>query len=146
MCQASTNFVKLRCSCCEKKSILNGYNPVIIAPTNSLLASLDLTNYFERNAFANGETTQFLNAALVNNPMLKQPANGAGITLRWDAGHDLGFSLGAQTSHDFVEDLLSEPFVIGEIDYHTTCLIDGNYRLWLRVSSLETDHDRQTSR
>src|SRR5262245_57354764 len=84
------------------------------------IGKLDLTNYFERNVFANDETTQFLNAALVNNPMLKQPTNGAGVTLRWDYGRDLGFSLGAQTSHDFVEDLLSEPFVIGEIDYHTT--------------------------
>jgi len=107
------------------------------------VGKLDLTNYFERNVFANDETSQFLNAALVNNPMLKQPANGAGITLRWDAGRDLGFSLGGQTSHDFVEDLLSEPFVIGEIDYHATFLIEGNYRLWARVSSLETNHKRQ---
>jgi YVTN family beta-propeller protein len=94
-------------------------------------------------AFANDETSQFLNAALVNNPMLKQPANGAGVTLRWDAGRDLGFSLGGQTSHDFVEDLLSQPFVIGEIDYHATFLIEGNYRLWACVSSLETNHKRQ---
>ena len=49
------------------------------------VGKLDLTNYFERNVFANDETSQFLNAALVNNPMLKQPTNGAGITLRWDA-------------------------------------------------------------
>ena len=104
------------------------------------IGKLDLTNYFERNVFANDETSQFLNAALVNNPMLKQPANGAGITLRWDAGRDLGFSLGGQTSHDFVEDLLSQPFVIGEIDYHANFLIEGNYRLWARVSSLETNH------
>ena len=58
------------------------------------VGQLDLTNYFDRNAFANDETTQFLNEALVNNPMLKQPVNGAGVTLRWDAGRDLGFSLG----------------------------------------------------
>jgi hypothetical protein len=107
------------------------------------VGKLDLTNYFDRNVFANDETTQFLNAALVNNPMLKQPANGAGVTLRWDAGRDLGFSLGGQTTHDFVEDLLSEPFVIGEIDYHSTFMIEGNYRLWVRVSSLSDDPKRQ---
>jgi hypothetical protein len=107
------------------------------------IGKLDLTNYFDRNVFANDETTQFLNAALVNNPMLKQPANGAGVTLRWDAGRDLGFSLGGQTTHDFVEDLLSEPFVIGEIDYHSTFLIEGNYRLWVRVSSLADNQTQQ---
>ena len=31
---------------------------------------LDLTNYFDRNAAANDETTQFISDALVNNPML----------------------------------------------------------------------------
>ena len=96
---------------------------------------LDLTNYFDRNVFANDETTQFLNQALVNNAMLKQPVNGVGLTLRWDAGRDLGFSLGAQTTHVLDEDLLSEPFVIGEIDYHATFHIEGNYRLWARVTS-----------
>ena len=108
------------------------------------VGQLDLTNYFDRNVFANDETTQFLNGALVNNPMLKQPVNGAGVTLRWDAGRDLGFSLGAQTTHDLDEDLLSEPFVIGEIDYHSTLLIEGNYRLWVRVSSLSApNRERQ---
>jgi hypothetical protein len=107
------------------------------------VGKLDLTNYFDRNAFANDETTQFLNAALVNNPMLKQPANEAGITLRWDAGRDLGFSLGGQSTHDLDEDLLSEPFVIGEIDYHSTFLIEGNYRLWVRVSSLSPPNRKQ---
>ena len=78
----------------------------------------------------------------MNNPMLKQPLNGAGVVVRWDAGRDLGFSLGGQTTHDLGRDLLSEPFVIGEIDYHSTRLIEGNYRLWVRVSSLSTDHER----
>jgi Carbohydrate-selective porin, OprB family len=99
------------------------------------IGQLDLTNYFDRNVFANDETTQFLNQALVNNAMLKQPVNGVGVTLRWDAGRDLGFSLGAQTTHVLDEDLWSEPFVIGEIDYHSTFLIEGNYRLWVRVTS-----------
>jgi hypothetical protein len=108
------------------------------------IGKLDLTNYFDRNVFANDETTQFLNAALVNNAMLKQPLNRAGVTLRWDAGRDLAFSLGGQATHDLDEDLWSEPFIIGEIDYHTTRLIEGNYRLWVRVSSLsQPDRTRQ---
>ena len=63
---------------------------------DTFVGKLDLTNYFDRNAFANDETCQFLNAALVNNPMLKQPPNGPGLVARWDAGRDLGFSLGVQ--------------------------------------------------
>ena len=46
---------------------------------DTFVGKIDLTNYFDRSAFANDETSQFLNAALVNNPMLKQPANGPGL-------------------------------------------------------------------
>jgi hypothetical protein len=105
---------------------------------------LDPTNYFDRNAFANDETGQFLDAALVNNPMLKQPPNGPGLVTRWDAGRDLGFSLGVIGSREFDEALFSGPFVIGEIDYHSARLLDGNYRLWARVGRLPDDLQRQT--
>lgn len=105
---------------------------------------VDPTNYFDRNAFANDETSQFLNAALVNNPMLKQPPNGPGMVVRWDAGRDLGFSLGAHAPNDLGKDLAGGPYVIGEIDVHSSRLIDGNYRLWARASTLPDDHRRQT--
>jgi hypothetical protein len=108
------------------------------------LGKLDPTNYFDRNAFANDETTQFLNTALVNNPMLKQPPNSPGVVARWDAGRDLGFRLGAHAPDDSGEDLFDEPYVIGEIDYHSARLLDGNYRLWVRMSTLPDDHRRQT--
>jgi hypothetical protein len=108
------------------------------------LGKLDPTNYFDRNAFANDETSQFLNAALVNNPMLKQPPNSPGVVARWDAGRDLGFSLGGHAPDASGEDLWDRPFVIAEIDYHSARLLDGNYRLWVRVSTLPDDHRRQT--
>jgi hypothetical protein len=105
---------------------------------------IDLTNYFDRNAFANDETSQFLNTALVNNPMLKQPANGPGLAVRWDAGRDLGFSLGGQATNDLDDDLWEGPYVIAEIDYHSARLLSGNYRLWAHVSTLPEDRDRLT--
>ena len=111
---------------------------------NLFVGKLDATNYFDRNAFANDETTQFLNSALKNNPMLKQPPNGPGIVTRWDAGRDLGFSLGGHAPNDLGKDLAGGPYVIGEIDVHSARLIDGNYRLWARTSTLPTDHRRQT--
>ena len=39
---------------------------------------LDLTNYFDQNALANDESTQFLSDALVNNQMLGLSSNGTG--------------------------------------------------------------------
>jgi hypothetical protein len=106
------------------------------------LGKLDSTNYFDRNTFANDETSQFLNTALVNNPMLRQPPNRAGVVAQWDAGRDFGFSLGVQAIHDFGDDLLDGPYVIGEIDYHSARLIGGNYRLWGRVNTRLEDDDK----
>jgi hypothetical protein len=106
------------------------------------LGKLDATNTFDRNAFANDETSQFLNTALVNNPMLKQPPNRAGVVAQWDAGRDLGFSIGVQAIHDFGDDLLDGPYVIGEIDYHSARLIGGNYRLWARINTRLEDTDK----
>jgi len=111
---------------------------------DTFIGQLDLSNYFDRNAFANDETTQFLNQALKNNAMLKQPVNGAGLVVRWDAGRDLGFSLGGQSTHPLDQDILSQPFVIGEIDYHATFLIEGNYRLWGRVGSVSATSNQRT--
>ena len=110
---------------------------------DTFIGKLDLTNYFDRNAFANDETSQFLNAALVNNAMLKQPLNRAGVALRWDAGRDIGFSVGGQSTHDLDRDLWSEPFVIGELDVHTTFHIEGNYRLWVRLTSSPDEPERK---
>jgi hypothetical protein len=110
---------------------------------NAFVGKLDPTNYFDRNAFANDETTQFLNAALVNNAMLKQPANGPGLATQWDPARDLHFSLGVHGTNDFDKDLWSGPFVIGEVGYHSARLLDGNYRLWARVGRLPDDPDRQ---
>jgi hypothetical protein len=105
---------------------------------------IDPTNYFDRNMFANDETSQFLAATLVNNPMLKQPPNGPGLVTRWDAGRDLGFSLGVMGSREFEEAVFDGPFVAGEIDYHSTRLLDGNYRLWARMGRVPDDLQRQT--
>ena len=57
------------------------------------IGKLDLTGGFECrgcpvsfdcNSFANDETTQFLNNALVNNPTIPFPDNGLGLALHWN--------------------------------------------------------------
>lgn len=111
---------------------------------DTILGKLDPANYFDRNAFANDETTQFLNAALVNNPMLKQPPNGPGGVVRWDAGRDLGFSLGGHAPADLGKSLVADPYVIGEIDVHSARFIDGNYRWWARTGTLPDNRRKST--
>src|SRR5579884_3906926 len=53
----------------------------------------DLTNYFDRNAIANDETSQFLNTALVNNPLRRQPPNGPGLVVQYQTGGEIGMSV-----------------------------------------------------
>src|SRR5207249_11662656 len=59
---------------------------------------LDLTNYFDRNAVANDETSQFISDALVNNPTLGLAVNGAGIVGVYDPKNGFAFKGGLQQS------------------------------------------------
>jgi len=46
------------------------------------VGKLDVTHYFDRNFFAEDETRQFVNGSLTGNPLLRQPPNGPGTSLR----------------------------------------------------------------
>jgi len=50
---------------------------------------------FDCNAFANDETTRFLNSALVNNPTIPFPDNGLGVMLHVEPVEGLYFTAGA---------------------------------------------------
>ena len=60
---------------------------------------LDLTNFFDRNAAANDETTQFLSDALVNNPTLGLATNGSGFATILDPKNGLTLKFGFQQSN-----------------------------------------------
>ena len=60
---------------------------------------LDLTNYFDHNAAANDETTQFLADALVNNPTLGLSSNGTGFATVFDPKNGFNFKFGIQQSN-----------------------------------------------
>jgi len=47
------------------------------------VGKIDPTNYFDLNAIANVEETQFLSGGLVNNPAIPFPDDGIGLHLRW---------------------------------------------------------------
>jgi hypothetical protein len=59
---------------------------------------LDLTNYFDANAFANDESTQFISDALVNNQMLGLAVNGVGAATEFDAKNGFRLKFGFQQS------------------------------------------------
>jgi hypothetical protein len=95
---------------------------------------LDLTNYFDRNAAANDETTQFISDALVNNPALGLASNGSGIAAVFDPKNGFAFKAGLQQSNTDATNLSDSLFTLGEVDYLARLpgLSEGNYRLWVR--------------
>jgi hypothetical protein len=95
---------------------------------------LDLTNYFDRNAVANDETSQFISDALVNNPTLGLAVNGAGIVAVYDPKNGFAFKAGLQQSSSEATNLSQSLYSLAEVDYvaRPRGLSEGNYRVWLR--------------
>jgi high affinity Mn2+ porin len=107
------------------------------------IGKLDVTHYFDRNFFAEDETVQFLDTALLNDPMLKSPPNGPGAALRVSVG-DWRYALGVHAPDDFDGDLSGMPYVIGELGRRNIVPLRGHYRLWARVGSVPEDRERVT--
>ncbi len=102
------------------------------------LGKVDLTNYFDTNAVANDETTQFLADGLVNNLAVEFPEdNGPGLRLSYsvNAQFELKFGLG-DADGDF-EDVFRDVFGVVELNYKPSMPHgDGNYRfhLWTNLA------------
>jgi hypothetical protein len=95
---------------------------------------LDLTNYFDRNAAANDETSQFISDGLVNNPMLGLATNGAGVAGVYDPKGGFAFKAGMQQSNTDATNLSQALYSLAELDYvaRPPGLSEGNYRVWFR--------------
>lgn len=98
---------------------------------------VDLTNYFDHNAAANDETTQFLSDALVNNPMLGLSENGAGLAAVYDPKNGFNAKLGYQQSSSTASNLSDSLFYLAEVSKLFTPfdLGEGNYRAWYRTDN-----------
>jgi carbohydrate-selective porin OprB len=98
---------------------------------------LDLTNYFDRNAVANDETTQFISDALVNNQMLGLAANGTGAVADFDSKKAWSVRVGVQQSNPDATNLSDSLYSLSEIGYTATpfSLPEGHYRLWFRANT-----------
>jgi hypothetical protein len=97
---------------------------------------LDLTNYFDRNAAANDETSQFLSDALVNNPALGLATNGSGFAAVFDPKIGLNFKIGLQQSNPDATNLSDSLYSLAEVGYLARLpgMGEGNYRFWYRVA------------
>jgi hypothetical protein len=95
---------------------------------------LDLTNYFDHNAAANDETTQFLSDALVNNPALGLSSNGTGLALILDPKKGFNLKFGIQQSNPEATNLSDSIYSLAEVGYvaRPPGLGEGNYRVWYR--------------
>jgi hypothetical protein len=102
---------------------------------------LDLTNYFDNNALANDESTQFLSDALVNNQMLGLSSNGTGVAAEYDPKNGLRFKFGFQQSNPDAINLSDSLFTLSEVGYTFTpfALPEGSYRLWFRTVNTEPE-------
>lgn len=107
---------------------------------------LDLTNYFDRNAFANDETTQFISDALVNNQMLGLAVNGTGVVADYDPKNAFNFKIGFQQSNPDATSLSDSMYSLAEVGYTMTpfSLPEGHYRLWYRVNNGDVDSKHAT--
>ena len=101
------------------------------------LGRVDLTNFFDHNAVANDETTQFISDALVNNPMLGLSENGAGLAAVFDPKNGFTAKLGYQQSSSTASNLSDSLFYLAEVGKLLTPgnLGEGNYRLWYRTDN-----------
>lgn len=94
---------------------------------------IDLTNYFDLNLIANDETAQFITDALINNPLLEVPDNGAGVVAVFDTKKDFKFRLGFQRNSPDQRSIGEKIYSIFEVNYlaRPIFLQEGNYRFWL---------------
>jgi hypothetical protein len=98
---------------------------------------LDLTNYFDQNAVANDESTQFISDALVNNQMLGLAVNGTGVAAEFDAKTGFRARFGFQQSSTDATNLSDAIYTLSEVGYTLTpfALPEGTYRVWFRTDN-----------
>jgi hypothetical protein len=107
---------------------------------------LDLTNYFDQNALANDESTQFLSDGLVNNQMLGLASNGTGVAAEFDAKNGFRLKFGFQQSNTDATNLSDSMYTLTEAGYTFTpfALPEGTYRVWFRTDNTSPQIRRGT--
>ena len=95
------------------------------------IGKIDLTNYFDSNAVANDENSQFLSAAFVNAHSLAVPDIGPGLRISAKPAESLVFSIGYGSGDGTTDEILDHGFGIAELDYRLKIgELEGNYRIY----------------
>ncbi|TVM00620.1 MAG: hypothetical protein CV087_13565 [Candidatus Brocadia sp. WS118] len=103
---------------------------------------IDLTNYFDHNAIANDETTQFITGAFVNNPTLEVPDNGPGLVVFFDTMKGPNFGFGLQSADNSGTNITDDIYAIAQIGYRSYGFFgrEGNWRIWGRINGEKDDN------
>lgn len=104
---------------------------------------IDLTSYFDQNAFANSETFQFISPLFVNNIAIEWGGDdngyGPGLVIHAHPAKSLELSIGLFEGDGNYEDTFDQPFWIAELEYvRSGQALEGHYRFI--VWSNETNH------
>ncbi len=79
------------------------------------VGKIDLTNYFDNNASANDETSQFISAAFVNSAALPAPGNSPGLRLRTTVLKRFFVQAAVASADNAGDNLFEELFRIGSM-------------------------------
>lgn len=102
---------------------------------SATVGKIDFTNYFDANAIAGCECSQFLASGFVWNPAIEWVADSLGAVIDIAPRENLYFRAGAIGTNNW-EDILSRPFAIAEVGLSGEWPHPGNYRVysWLNAS------------
>jgi len=101
---------------------------------------IDLTNYFDSNAVANDENSQFLAGSFVNSAVLSAPGNGPGVRLQAKLAEALVLGLGYGSGDTDSEDFIDHGYGVAELDYKLKLgELEGNYRAYASVDGAAPD-------
>ena len=111
------------------------------------IGKIDLANYFDGNAVANDENSQFLSTAFVNAHALSLAEKGPGARLQIKLAEPLVFGVGYGSGDASGDEIVNHGFGIAEIDYKLRLNeLEGNYRVYgaMDGSPPETETDKIT--
>ena len=93
---------------------------------------IDLTNYFDNNASANDETTQFISGAFVNSAAFAVPENAPGVRFRTSLADRFHFQVGLSSTDNSGKDLLEDIYRIAGAGFalFPESDFESNFRLY----------------
>ncbi len=120
-------------------------NSLLDEKLSLVVGKLDMSNYFDRNAYANDENTQFVADPFANNPLLAAPggppdsAAGAAAAALYDTRRGWRFGFGAQSTRNDGAETSYQGYLVAEAGYQGKVFLNrpGNYRFWARQNGAE---------